>query len=143
MTEAMLVLLVALAASFSPAVTGMALATATVPTIEVLLDGDLTTLSELGQTALKAGFLDKLQAASDQTLDRRNIVVELSERSPIKADAFFMPGSGAKSDMSYSEVHAIADAIQYEGSFVTPDEDVTQYQMVFATANRGEPSRTI
>ena len=77
-----------MAPSFSPAVAGA------VPKISVVLDVDSTSLPKLELAALTVGFLNKLQAESDETFDRTNIVVELSSTDPIKAEVVLKPGSG-------------------------------------------------
>ena len=77
-----------MAPSFSPAVADA------VPKISVVLDGDSTSLTESEPAARKVGFINKLQAESDETFDRKKIVVELSPADPTKAAAFFKPGSG-------------------------------------------------
>ena len=122
------------APSFSPAVAGA------VPTIAVFISGNSATLTELELAALKAGFLNKLQAASEVPFDRANIVVEMSSAEPaFMVEAFFMPGSG----VGIAEAHAIVAAIQYEGSVVTPEGSQTDYEIIFASAEHAAPPQTV
>ena len=121
MHEATLVLLVALVASFSPAV---AVAGATVPTINFLLNGNLADLTESEQEALMDGVIDTLQAVvtgsesecGHGTFDRSFIAVWLSEVNPIRARVYFKPGSGV--DL-LSEARDIVDCITSDGKLGT------------------------
>ena len=101
------------------------------PKISVVLDGDSTSLPKPELAELKVGFLNKLQAESDETLHRTKIVVELSSADPIQAEAVFKLGSS----IGIADVHAIGavlDARSREaGCFVTPDNDQTQCPIVF------------
>ena len=116
--------------SFSPAVAGA------VPTITVFLKGNSALLTDPELAALKVGFLDKLDAESAGTFDRSNIVAELSsDDSVFQADAFFKLGSG----VDIAEAHAIASAIQYVGSVVTPDGGATRYEIAYALAKHAGP----
>ena len=121
------------APSFSPAIEGA------VPKITVFLRGNSATLTEPDLAALKVGFLDRLQAASDATFHRSNIVVVLSSDDPFQAEAFFRPGSG----VDITEAHAIAAAVQYPGSAITPDGGGTQYEIIYALANQRVPQHTL
>ena len=87
-----------MAPSFSPAVAGA------VPKISVVLDVDSTSLPKLELAALTVGFLNKLQAESDETFDRTEIVVELSSTDLVMAEVVFKPGSG----VGVAAVHVIA-----------------------------------
>jgi len=110
-----------------------------VPKITVFLKGNSALLTESERAALKVGFLDRLEAASVVTFDRSNIVVELSSENLLEAEAFFKAGSG----VDIADAHAIAAAIQYEGSVVTSDGGAPQHEIVYAVASHAAPSQTV
>ena len=127
------------APSFRPAVAGA------VPSITVSLECTPETLTGPKLAALKGAFLVKLQSASDIQFDTAYIVVErspgeLSSVNPITLVAFFRPGSG----VDIAEAHAIATAIQFEGSIVAPaDNGVMQCLITGAGAGHAQPSPTM
>ena len=114
-----------------------------VPTIECMLYGSLSELTEPEQAALKVGVIDMLQAGSDEcghgTFDRSYIEVGLSAESPIHARAYFLPGSGV---ISLSEAEDIADFITSDGSAVTTDGGGSEYAIVNVVVLLAEPPQT-
>ena len=108
----------------------------------MLLSGYSALLNEPELAALKAGFLDKLEGASDQTFDRTRVVAVLSPgglRDLFLAEAYFKPGSG----VGIAEAHAIAAAIQYTGSVVTPEVGTVHHGIVYALASHAVPPLTM
>ena len=127
-----------LALIFTPTIAGA------VPKITLVLSGSSQTLTPPELAALKDGFVDKLQAESDEPfVARSNIVVELSSGSPIKASAFFKPGSG----VGIADAHAIVTAIEAGSNghahFVTPDNGTTIYPILSASASHEAPPQTV
>ena len=107
----------------------------TVPTINMVLEGDSASLAEADLAALKVGVLDMLQNASNAPFDRSNILVELTANVPVfEAKAYFKPGSGVDFAGARATAAAISAAGNGPANFVTHDHGTTRHFIL------GDPS---